>query len=265
MNFDYNDDPFANPGEPKRGQCVLFRNVWFKPEDFPVDEILDELQAFGVNQKALEVICRRSKARSMYIKGMTATDLAPMAELNRLKSLRIYWANKFSDASAIGTLKGLKSLMISDTMRWHDLSNLEGLNVTDLELSGGMNNESKYETLAPLSTLGNLETLNLTHFKVSSGGLRPLAKCSSLKELTLDCRFPTEDYAYLSVHLPKVKCDAFSPFIKLEGRGIGGKDVLVVGSRKPYLHSGKDATRLAKYVAKFEAMQEEFRCELHGD
>lgn len=262
MSSLYNDDPFANPGEPKRGQCVLHRNVWFKPEDFPVDEIVDELKAFGVNQSALETICTRMKAKSLFIKGMTATDLMPFADLDVLDKLHILWANKFSDASPIARMKNLRRLCIIDTMRWHDLGQLSGSRVSHLEISGGMNRSGLYESLAPLSSLTKLTHLQMMHFRLNRNGLKPLKDCQQLESLSVDCSFPTEDYAYLSVNLPHVDCDAFAPFIRLRGNHIGEKDVMIIGHRKPFLNSKKDAKRLANYVKAFEELQEKFRTEL---
>jgi hypothetical protein len=258
MTLNYNDDPFANPGEPKRGQCVLYRNVWFKPEDFPLEETKEELRAFGVNQKALERICSRMRTKSLFIKGMTATDLSPLADAQQLEELAIYWANKFTDASPIAKLKNLKTLVINHTMRWHDLSQLAGTNIVQLDVSGGMGKGTTYETLEPLSTLKCLERLVLTNCKVEAGGLKPLKLCRSLKELVLDCRFPTEEYAYLSVHMSGVTCEAFAPFIKIEGNLIGDKDVMVVGFRKPFLNAKKDAKKLDKFVRDFEGLQDKF-------
>ena len=257
MSHRYNDDPFANPGEPKRGQCVLHRNVWFKPSDYPVDEIVDELFATGVNQTALEEICARVKAKSLRFKGLTATDLTPIAKLTNLENLTIIWAHKFTDVSPLRRLKKLKTLTISDNKRWHDLSQLEGLQIDTLDISGGIWNTDVYQTFEPLTKLRNLETLTLSNVKVEEGGLRPIEGCLKLKQLNVAYTFPTEDYAYLSVKMPDTKCDAFAPYVSFGGDS--SSDVLVVGRRKPFLNLTKDAERLAKYVAKFEEMQRQFR------
>lgn len=200
MAIEYNDDQFAHPGEPKRGQCVLYRNAWFRPDDFPVGEIQSELSSFGVNQKTLEIICARMHAKPLFIKGMTATDLSPLEGLQHLERLHIFLAHKFTDASPIATLKNLKTLLIEDTKRWQNLNQLSGSSVVHLELSGGMTKVGTYESLEPLSRLPYLEDLVLTHFGVNDGGLRPLGKCKNLRRMILDCRFPTEEYAFLSVH-----------------------------------------------------------------
>jgi hypothetical protein len=63
-----------------------------------VDEIQSELSAFGVNQKALDVICARMQAKSLFIKGMTATDLSPLEGLQHLERLHIFLVHKFTDA-----------------------------------------------------------------------------------------------------------------------------------------------------------------------
>ncbi len=251
------ENPFRHPGEPKRGQCVLYRNKWFKPADFPAEEITDALFATNVNQKSLEEICTRSRAASLRFKGMTAHDLAPIGHLNSLEALDITWAHKFTDVSPLRNLRRLKSLTISDNKRWHDLSQLEGITVSELDLSGGMWNTNRYETLEPIATMPNLELLALNNVKTDQGGLRPLAECKKLKRLQVTYGFSTEDYAFLSVKLPNTMCDAFAPFVKREA--FGGKDCLVVGYRKPFLSSKKDAKRLERYVGEFVKLQEKFR------
>lgn len=256
MSQNYNDDPFANPGEPKRGQCVLYRNVWFKPSDFPVDEIVDELFAVSVNQAALEEICARAECKSLRIKGLTATDLSPISALSALQSLDITLAHKFTDASPLQQLQRLKSLSITDTKRWHDLSQIENLKIEELDVSGGLFNTDSFETLAPLAKLRRLKRLTLNNIKVIEGGLKSLSGCTHLEELFVDYTLPTEDYAYLSVKMPHTKCDAFAPYVYINTGG--GKDVLVVGFRKPFLNSKKDAARLEKYSAQFAALQQAF-------
>jgi lysophospholipase L1-like esterase len=43
---------------------------------------------------------------------------------------------------------------------------------------------------------------------------------------------------------------------------IGGNDVMVVGSRKPFLNSSKDAARIQRYVDEFQNLQEQAAAEL---
>jgi hypothetical protein len=156
------------------------------------------------------------------------------------------------------TLKNLKTLLIEDTKRLSNLNQLSGSSVVHLELSGGMTKAGTYESLEPLSKIPNIEELVLTHFGVNYGGLRPLGKCKTLRHMILDCRFPTEEYAFLSVHLPDVKCDALAPYLNIEGDMMGDKSVMVVGLRKPFLKPKKDSVRLERHVADFQRMQNEF-------
>lgn len=256
-NPNYNDDPFANPGEPKRGQCVLHRNVWFKPTDFPIDALKDSAQAFGVNQTALKALCDRLDTKSLFIKGLTANDLSPLANIKNLEELNITWAHKFDNVSVLKDLPNLQSLTISDTKRWQDLSQLAGAEITHLDVSGGMWNDNTFESLAPLADLPNLETLVLNAVKAKEGGLKPLAQCKSLKRLSLSYKFDTEDYAYLSVKLPDVDCDAFAPYVSWDHTP--DDEVLVVGKRKPFLNRKKDEQRLAKYIADFDKLQMKFK------
>lgn len=246
----------------ERGKGVLWDGRWYHPEEVPTDPGVDYAEAHGINQKGLEAMCSRITCTTLHIKGLTASDLSPLASLTQLTDLQIVWAHKFTDASPLQALTKLKSLTLSDTKRWHDLEHICGLKVEALDLSGGMENANIYETLAPLARLSHLKTLSLTSVKVENDGLRPLADCKVLEDLELDLRFPTEDYAYLAAHMPQTRCEAFAPYVPLTYHH-PGKDVMVVGFRKPVLHSQTDAKRLAKYVAEFEAMKQNFSSEPH--
>jgi len=242
------------------GKGILWDDRWYHPDELPSDPNIDMAEAHGLNQAGLVQLCERFKGQNLFFKGLTATDLSPLSALSQLTSLQITWAHKFTDASPLRKLSNLVSLTLSDTKRWQNLDHIAGMDLGELDLSGGMGNDNIYETLEPLASLKQLERLILASVKVKTDGLKPLAKCKSLKELQLDFRFPTEDYAYLSVHMPQTNCEAFAPYVPMEF-GYNHKDMMVVGFRKPALSSKTDSARLAKYAAAFEALQAQFRKE----
>ena len=94
------------------------------------------------------------------------------------------------------------------------------------------------------------------NISVERDGLRPLAACAKLKHLTVPNQFPTADYAYLSALMPQVECDLFAPWVPRAESG--GHDVMVVGRRKPFLHSVRDRERITRYEREFEALRRDF-------
>lgn len=84
-----------------------------------------------------------------------------------------------------------------------------------------------------------------------------MAGCRKLKELILSNQFSTEDFAYLSVNLPKTKCRMFAPYVPIDS-DVLEEDVMVVGIRKPVLDSKRDIVRLKKYEEDFARLQAGF-------
>lgn len=183
---------------------------------------------------------------------------APLASVRGLRHLAIRWNTKVSDLSPVGRISSLETLILEDTPKVMDLAPLAGLHaLTAMEFSGGIWNKNHAISLEPLSRLPALEELHLLNLVLGTGGLRPLALCSKLKTLLVSNQFETEDYAFLSVRLPNTECRMFAPYVRLD-EPIEGKDVMVVGKRKPFLSSTLDAKRLARYVRKFEQRRAEF-------
>ncbi len=58
-------------------------------------------------------------------------------------------------------------------------------------------------------------------------------------------------YAFLKARMPQVSCSMFAPWVRLQAP-LGGKDVMVVGKRRPFLSSTSDAEQLRGYERKFE-------------
>ncbi|PLR66179.1 hypothetical protein CYJ36_18910 [Bacillus sp. UMB0893] len=57
--------------------------------------------------------------------------------------------------------------------------------------------------------------------------LEPISHLKNLLELKLSNQFLTEEFARLSVMLPKTNCEYFQPFVKMDDP-IDGKDIMVL-------------------------------------
>jgi hypothetical protein len=213
----------------------------------------------GISEHDFAGLCDRLDVEVLHFYEMRAAGIRPITRLARLRGLAIVWNTKLSDIGPLAELRELRALRLSHTPRVKDLSALAALSeLTFLEITGGVWSTSRLATLDPVGALGRLRELVLMNTAVETGGLRPLAKCRELRRLDLSNQFRTEDYAFLSVMLPKTECDMFAPYVRL-AEPLEGKDVMVVGKKKPFLNSASDAPRLAAYVAEFEALRETFR------
>ena len=218
----------------------------------------------GVNQKTFETVCRYLRPDILHFYQMRVSDIAPLTALRGLRRLAIRWNTKLADISPLRRLLRLEVLVLEDTPKVLDLSPIAACaELSAVEYSGGIWSKNTAASLTPLADLPVLEELVLTNLKVQADGLKPIAKCRRLRTLNVSNQFPTEDYALLSVALPQVECDMLAPHVRLS-QAIDGKDVMVVGSRKPLLSSKDDATRIEKYERAFEALREGFAARLIG-
>jgi hypothetical protein len=218
--------------------------------------------AVGTTQRDFDRLMSHLRVDTLRLYEMRVPDLSTLTHLEQLTTLVIEWNTKVTSLQAVGSLVGLKTLAIVDTPKVRDLSPIAGLSqLIALDYSGGIWNKNVANDLEPIGRLAVLEELRLTNLQVLHGGLRPLAHCRALRRLELSNQFPTADYAYLSVAMPDAECDHFAPYIRFEAP-IGGKDVMVVGSRKPFLNSRTDAVRLQRYVDDYHRQQERFAADL---
>jgi hypothetical protein len=111
------------------------------------------------------------------------------------------------------------------------------------------------ESLSPLTKLRHLSGLDLFNLKVREDGLLPLANCRRLRNLGLSNQFPTEQYALLSVRLPKTECAMFKAWVKPT---LTKEDVMIVGRGKPFLSSKKDRARILRYESSFANLRASF-------
>lgn len=58
---------------------------------------------------------------------------------------------------------------------------------------------------------------------------------------------------------PQTKCDYFHPYVNLGDHPIDGKDIMVIGKRKPFLNSTKDIEKLQRYEKQFKVFQKKYQ------
>lgn len=229
-----------------------------------LDSVVEATEAYavGVNQHDFERLVRYLRTSALTFYEMRVERLSSLARLGALTMLAIEWNTKLTSLEPVGELSGLEILSIVDAPKARDLTPIARLaRLCALDFSGGIWTKNTVNSREPIGQLGALEELRLTNLRVLDGGLRPLSGCRALRRLDVSNQFETADYAYLSVALPDTECDHFAPYVPLQGP-IGGKDVMVVGSRKPFLVASKDAARIQRYVDEFRKLQEQAAAEL---
>ena len=237
------------------GQTLLLREVRTRLR-------VDRARVVGLRPADLERLGALLQTRALALYDVQVEDLSPLRQIEGLEWLSLTWNTKVSSLQPLAALQGLRRLSISDTPKVRDLEPIAALtDLVALNYSGGIWNRATAETLEPLASLNALEELVLTNIRVLHNGLRPLARCRRLRALELSNQFDTADYAFLSVAIPGAACRHFAPYVPLGIEGMKA-DVMVVGRRKPFLDSNRDADRLARYVAAFEQLQAGFRAEL---
>lgn len=218
----------------------------------------DIAYVIGSNAKTIEKICANLNPVSIQFYEMRVDDLSVLDSFDRLESLSIKWNTKVTDIEALSKHQGLKDLILDDTPKVCSLEPISKLkNLLHFEFGGGIWNNNSLDNLSPISELNALESLILNSIRVKDGSLRPIAKCQNLKYLEVCNRFKTEEYAYLAAHLPNTECDMFKAYVELH-HSFGSDNIMVVGSRKPFLNPDKDKDRIKKYDDKFAALVNEY-------
>lgn len=220
---------------------------------------LTKLWIYTVNQHQFEQIVSHVQPKYLLIYEMRVSDLSPLESLNNLEVVSLQWNTKATSLWDLGKNSNLYSLSIMDFPKLESLDSLETKpDICVLELEGGIWNALTVPTLDPLRKLVNLRHLTLMNIRVKDESLEPISELRQLEELSISNQFPTQEYARLSVRLPKTKCELFQPTILLESP-IEDKDIMVVGKRKPFLNSKVDRIRIRKYEDQFREFQERFR------
>ena len=207
--------------------------------------------AVTLRPESLELLCELVKTPRMDLIA-NLTDLSPLRKCKRLRHLAIRDNTKLK---TLNDLRGLplESLVLEETRRLQDLSPVTTLKkLKRFEYGGGWGKAFAVNSLEPLTAVPSLENLHLQNARVKRKGIKPLAGCKKLKVLELPNSFPVEDFAFLAARLPRTKCRFFAPWVPAS---VPGANVMITGSRMPFLHSKKDRERIREYENRFEELK----------
>lgn len=229
----------------------------------------DRLRISGLRQDTFEYLIESHGDRFRRIefwKCPKVHDLTAIENLPEIREIAWHYNQKATGLWDLSKTPNLAELEVVDFRHLTNLNDLLGSNsLTSLYLDGGMWRHAKLDSLDPLSTLAQLQSLWFSA-TVLDGRLEPLTRINSLTTLDFPMRlFPTEQVAWLKARLgDRVESSVLAPYRRLPEAFVFNKDgekldVLVVGKRKPYLSSARDGERLSKYVTSFNRMVEAYR------
>lgn len=219
---------------------------------------IKELWVFSVNQKQFDKIMTYVNPEILYVYEMRVENLSILQTMSNLRALYLCWNTKNTDLWDFSYNKNLSHLLIEDFSKLEDLTPIKnGQNLKGLYLGGGIVKALNVKTLKPIGKLVQLNDLTLMNIKVKDRSLEPLMNLKELKKLNLSNQFPMEEYAKLSVVLTDTECEFFKPYVYTDP--IEGKDVMMIGRKRPFLNSKIDFERIKKYEQEFKRVQEEFR------
>lgn len=219
---------------------------------------VDHMYVRVINQNQFDFLMAQFKLKSFWVYGLRVADFSALETQTELETLVLQWNTKATELWDLSNHPRLKKIALHDFSKLRLITNL-GLcpSLEYVELSGGIWNALTLETLEPIRLLTNLRELSMSNIRVKDESLAPLTALESLRTLSISNQFRTEEYAMLSVKMPNVTCDLFVPYVRLE-QPIDGKDVMVIGKRKPFLSSVSDQARLQKVEQQFRELQKNF-------
>lgn len=223
---------------------------------------LDRLYVCTLNQEQFDLILSLVDPPELKMYELRASDLSALSLLTNVRKLELDWNTKATTLWEMEKNLNLRELSINDFSRLHDVSSLKDARTLEsLHLSGGMWNRLNLDTLEPLAYLSTLRELGLGNLTVKDHTqLQPIGNLKDLQMLDISNQFETEEYARLSVMLPDTKCESFRPYRPSSALiNVSDLNVMVVGKRKPFLNTKRDAARLQKYSDRFAELQEKFR------
>jgi hypothetical protein len=191
-------------------------------------------------------------------------SLQAMEYLDQLEYIVYFWNQRAEHLWDFSKTKALKGFCYDDFTRMHDISEVADAPALE-ELQFGDRVWTKYilNTLAPIKKCTALKSLKFSAKKIVDGKIEPLADLKQIEHLWFPSKlFSTEQVAWLKSHLPDtVVSKVLNAYwtiekpLKISGKD---KDTFIVGKGKPFLSSVDDKSRISRYVAQFNEMQQWF-------
>lgn len=197
-------------------------------------EIAEQLSYYPTNL-GLKFLNRFKSIETLNIRGGKGVLCFPsMNNLEKLKTIHINNQNKPTELNGLQTAQKLENLYIGDFTfgRAIEILNINAIVATKC-----------------------LTKLMLSNVKVDFEELCKLKFALNLRSLTLNQKFKFEEFAELSVLLPKVKSNELKAW---QPNGCNKGEIKINGRRKPYLNSKLNNLEIISYEQEFEALKKRY-------
>lgn len=255
--------PDIQSAKPKAGLLAVVESDSQNWPHLPQVKGLTRLWAYGVKSEQLAIISQLTGLELLCLSTPKCSDFSLLAKLKNLTTLVIDNAHQLTDLSFIAALPKLTAVHLSDMKRLTDIRPLAKCkSLVELHLESGMWNELTLDSLEPLRHLKQLKYLGLSPV-MKKPTLEPLRELTSLQELSLNGKFPFEDYVRLAGKLRKTKCkhfkDMFSDFSNIRAcRRCKQKKLLIgVWLKGPRLCVQCDAEKIQAWRKDFARLRDE--------
>lgn len=225
---------------------------------------LEELTLHEPSKEQVESIKELKNLKRLRLSHFGAKEIEFISTLINIEELVFEYVSGFSDLSPLRNLTKLKSLHLENLRR---VSNFEGLSgirsLRYLHIDGTLDWSQPIENLEFLKGLPNLEVFALGFVKVQQEypAFVPILELQNLKRVKIGLgTLETEEYAFIQVAQPDVKCGAHGKHMPWTPYTDWGEDsILPLGKgKRSFLKDPKDANaKCTQLEADFEKYREQ--------
>lgn len=231
---------------------------------------IDRIKIMGLKQDTFEYFIEKygQQFKAIYFfKNKGIKDLSILSSLEKIEFVGFFFnqgCDRLWDMSRNFVLKGLS---INDFSKLHSIYDIvTAPNLEFFDFGNMVWNTMILDSLKPLSKT-KLKYLRFNAKKIIDNDITAIGNITTLEELQFPTNlFETEQIAWLTAKLEKVKSSSLGPYHKIDkpiewksSSGVKMKDTFIHGKGKPFLDSNIDEKRINKYVQEFEQMADKYK------
>jgi hypothetical protein len=219
-----------------------------------------ELDLRNVGPRVWPRVLSECRSPDLSLYHLTVASLEGIERLRSVKRLTLKWATKVSDLSPVFKLRGLTSLSIFDVPKVRNLDGIEALTeLASLKLSGSrgaLTPKMRLASLEPVTRIPGLTRFSLANARLDTDDITVLARCSTLRYLSLPNQFERRQFAFLAKRMNHSLAQPITAGFEtnLECKKCHGHKFMFAGRRMPFLCRSCDAVRHDKYLSEFERL-----------
>lgn len=157
-------------------------------------------------QSIFNSVCKLENLIGLNIKWSSIKSIDKIANLKKLKYLRLGSSAQVESITPLTSLVNLKVLKIENLKKIQDFSLLSTLKSLEfLSIEGGIYSAQKVETFEPISKLNNLIYFSMVNVSCADKRINPILKLKNLVTLNWSFSISKKDMDRLKSELPKLK------------------------------------------------------------